>query len=452
MSCSTIESFSSDDDNFNEELIPKYINEEYFLLKLIGKGGYSFVYIAYSIKTKKYYAIKIQNPEYYDDAKAEEKIINKLNSTNSNYFIKLHKTFDLNLNDNNCLCFVFELMACSVYSLIRSGIYENGLPFNIVKEIIKQLLTSISIMHENKIIHSDIKPENILLCGTNTYLGNIIQHMEKINIDAEYKKLLITNKKNKNKLSNKQIYELIAKNIYNTINNGSLNTNNIENKINNIKNDLNEQKYNDNTCSDDSEFERELLTSESDYNYGSNSDDSIINERYKYNHDILLNINIKLTDFGGSYFFSKKPSNGTYTIYYSSPETILKYGSNEMIDIWAIGCVMYELLTGEILFEPKRTKKCGIDRNHIYEIQRTIGLFPNYIIQKSKKRDIFFRSDNTQKGITNFVPDLLIDKLKNKLKNYNDDEINFCHNLIIQMLEYDYNKRISAKDALLLCK
>ena len=88
MSSSTIDSFSSYNDNFNEELIPKYINDEYFLLKLIGKGGYSFVYIAYSNRNKKYYAIKIQDPEYYDDGKAEEKIIRKLNSINSNYFIK----------------------------------------------------------------------------------------------------------------------------------------------------------------------------------------------------------------------------------------------------------------------------------------------------------------------------------------------------------------------------
>jgi serine/threonine protein kinase len=450
MSSSTIESLSSSYDSFNEEIIPKYINEEYFLLKLIGKGGYSFVYIAYSIKNKKYYAIKIQDPEYYDDGKAEEKIINKLNSTNSNYFIKLYKTFDLALDDNICLCFVFEIMACSVYSLIRSGIYENGLPFNIVKEIIKQLLTSINIMHENKIIHSDIKPENILLCGTNTYLEEILHYMEKINIEAEYKKMLINNKKNKNKLSNKQIYELIAKGIYNTIN--SLDT---KNKINNIKNNLNQQKYCDNTCSDNSNFERELLTSDSEYNDNTNSDDiydNKTNQRYNYNHDILSNLNIKLTDFGGSYFFSKKPSNCTYTIYYSSPETILKYNSNEKIDIWAIGCVMYELLTGEILFEPKRTKKCGIDRNHIYEIQRIIGIIPNYIIQKSKKRDIFFRSDNTQKGITNFIPELLINKLKNKLKNYTDDEINFCHNLILRMLDYDYDNRISAKEALVLCQ
>ena len=412
MSYSTIDSLSYSDDGFDEKLIPKYINDEYFLLKLIGKGGYSFVYIAYSIKNKKYYAIKIQDPDYYDDAKAEEKIINKLNSTKSNYFIKLYKTFDLNLDDNLCLCFVFELLACSAYSLIRSGIYKNGLPFNVVKEIIKQLLISINTMHENNIIHSDIKPENILLCGSNTYLEEIVQYMEKINIDTEYRKILITNKKNKNKLSNTQIYELIAIKIYNSLN---------------IKNNLNENNLNENknSSSDDSEFNRKLLTSDSDSIQSYDSYDDKTNQRYKYNQEILTNLNIKLTDFGGSYFFDKKPVDRTYTIYYSPPETILKYGSTEKIDIWAIGCVMYELLTGDILFEPKRTIKCGIDRNHIYEIQRTLGMIPNYIIQKSKKKDIFFRSNNTQKSITNFIPDLLINKLKNKLINYNDDDISF---------------------------
>jgi serine/threonine-protein kinase SRPK3 len=443
MSFSTIESLSSTNKNFNDEMIPKFINSEYILLKLIGKGGYSFVYIGYSIKNKKYYAIKILNPEYYEDGKIEEKMIYKLNSINSNYFTKLYNTFNITLNGDYCLCFVFEIMACSVYSLIHNGPYKNGLPFNIVKDIIKQLLTSVNIMHNNKIIHSDIKPENILLCGPNIYIEEIIKFMNNINIEDEYKNIFIMNKKNKIFATSKQIYEKIAIKLYNLLNTNNYKKNNI---LNDDEND--NDNINDKNCSSDSEFTRSLLTSDSEI------ENNIIeeNEQIKYNPEILNNIKIKITDFGGSYFFDKKPSNYTHTIYYSSPETIINYGSNEKIDIWAIGCVTYELLTGEILFEPKRTIKCGIDRNHIYEIQRTIGVIPNYIIHRCKKKDIFFRVDNTQKGIIEFIPNLLINKLQNKLKNYNNDEIEFWHNLILQMLDYDYDKRNSAKDLLILIK
>jgi len=441
MSCSTINSVSSYC-SFNEELFPKYINNEYFLLKLIGKGGYSYVYIAYSIKNKKYYAIKIQNSDFYTDAMDELKIIKKLNSTKSKYFIKLYKTFDLQCDYKIHLCFVFELLACSIYSVIHGGMYKNGLPFNIVKNVIKQLLISIDIMHENKIVHADIKPENILLCGINSYLEEIMKYMKKINIEEEYKKILIINKKNK--LSNSEIYEIIATNIYNTINN----INNQNNEIISSNNNKNRDSSNASESSNDSKFDRELLTSDSDDD--DETDNNETDHRYKYNSDILSNINIILTDFGGSYFFDKKPLNHTYTRYYLSPENILKYGSSEKIDIWATGCVMYELLTGEILFNPKRTAKCGISRNHIYEIQRTIGIIPDYIIQQSKKRDIFFRSNNTQKGVVNFIPNLLIDKLKNKLTNCTEDEILFCNKVILQLLEYDHIKRISAKDALKL--
>ena len=59
MSSSTIDSSSSDDNDFTEYSIPKYINDEYYLLKNIGKGGYSYVYLAYSSKSKKYFALKI---------------------------------------------------------------------------------------------------------------------------------------------------------------------------------------------------------------------------------------------------------------------------------------------------------------------------------------------------------------------------------------------------------
>lgn len=440
MSDTTYESDDSDE-IFMEEMIPRYIHNEYFLLKKIGHGGYSFVYLAYSIKNKKYFAIKIQDPDYYDDAKIEASIINKLNGKNKNYFIKLHETFDLELDSEYIsFCFVFELMACSAYTLIKRGKYENGLPVNIVKNIVKDLLSGIKIMHDMKLIHSDIKPENILIEGNNLYLTSIKETFEKINIDAEYKKILIDNKRNKVKNNDREIiYEKIATNIFNKLNN--ITNKNKSNNSTNIDND-----------SDDNFIERNLISSsESDESENSENDTHNDDENINtYDENILNNIKSKITDFGGAFFIDKKPNHPVHTRYYRSPESILKYGFDEKTDIWAIGCLMYELLTGDTLFDPKRKKKYGISRSHIYEMQRTLGQIPNYLILSSKKYDIFFRNDGTQKGITKFIPNLLFDKLNDKLKNnYNNETITKCYDLIKKMLEYDPKIRISSNDALL---
>lgn len=65
---------------------------------------------------------------------------------------------------------------------------------------------------------------------------------------------------------------------------------------------------------------------------------------------------VKICDFGSSKFIDEKPGsykNTPYVVsrYYRAPELIFasnKY--NEAIDIWAVGCILFELLTRTPLF------------------------------------------------------------------------------------------------------
>ena len=446
-------SYGSDDLNF-ENFIPRFINNEYVLLKQIGHGGYSIVFISYSIKKKKYYAIKIQNPSYYDDAENETKIINKLSAKNPSLFIKMVETFDLCLEDddeNICFCFVFELMACTVYSLIRRGKYENGLPLEIVKDILFQMISAIKIMHDLNIIHSDIKPENILIGGTRRSIEEIKTKFESFNFEEECRKKIVkktlVSRQNKKATkttidAKKEIYDEEAEKIYKLINNLS---------------DDSGSSFSSNeelSSSSDSDFDRCLLSSEK--SISSNSDDSDSSDSAaKYDALcetdetlLLTNIKVKLTDFGGSFFINKKPKHPVQTRYYKSPEMILKCDYNEKCDVWAIGCVAYELLTGDILFDPHKKHGCNTNRIHIYEMQRTLGLIPQSMILQSKRSDVFFRSDGSQKGIYNFVPNLLIDKL-NKIKDkISEVDFQLAYDFINKTLSYECSVRMSMDECL----
>jgi serine/threonine protein kinase len=71
---------------------------------------------------------------------------------------------------------------------------------------------------------------------------------------------------------------------------------------------------------------------------------------------LIKNGVVKICDFGSSKFIDEKPGsykNTPYVVsrYYRAPELILatnKY--NEAIDIWAVGCILFELITRTPLF------------------------------------------------------------------------------------------------------
>jgi serine/threonine protein kinase len=80
--------------------------------------------------------------------------------------------------------------------------------------------------------------------------------------------------------------------------------------------------------------------------------------------NILLdgNNSVKLADFGWSNFFNGDRRRLTYcgTPEYLAPEMIKQCGHDKSLDIWNLGVLMFELLTGSPPFE-------GANQNELFE-------------------------------------------------------------------------------------
>ena len=62
------------------------------------------------------------------------------------------------------MCMVFEVLGHNLLKPIIQSNYK-GLPLSGVKWIIRQVLLGVDYLHRQcRIIHTDIKPENILVC------------------------------------------------------------------------------------------------------------------------------------------------------------------------------------------------------------------------------------------------------------------------------------------------
>ena len=64
------------------------------------------------------------------------------------------------------------------------------------------------------------------------------------------------------------------------------------------------------------------------------------------------------------------------------------------IDIWASGCTLYELITGKILFNPKKDIEHCRNFYHLLEIRQLCGKFPKSFL----KRTEYWKSFFTKKG------------------------------------------------------
>ena len=187
--------------------------KNYHKIKLLGKGGYGIVWLCYkndqnSIYPDEYAVKQISkknnNPSLInlnmtDDtlkiARNEIKILKKLNennmisenSENDNiYCDAIPKIYEF-YEDNNDIWFSFEKGGKSLSSLSYKikGEFEKGeriyhiqkgnflkLLFSNIRQFklfIKKILLGIEFINNNGIIHSDIKPENILIEYNNNY-------------------------------------------------------------------------------------------------------------------------------------------------------------------------------------------------------------------------------------------------------------------------------------------
>ena len=152
------------------------LKNQYIILEKLGNGTFASVWLSYNINTRQFNAIKIQNPEDDEEAEFEIELLKKIKKTKCKYLSNLVDDFIYKPDDDTKhICMVFELLFGSVHDIIRKGKYQNGLPFHIVKDIVYQTLFAINTLHDSLgIIHTDIKPENVLLFGISDKIKIII--------------------------------------------------------------------------------------------------------------------------------------------------------------------------------------------------------------------------------------------------------------------------------------
>ncbi|XP_955397.1 serine/threonine kinase, putative [Theileria annulata] len=285
--------------------------------------------------------------------------------------------------------------------------YKNGMEIELVKRIVRQILEGVYICHSNNIIHRDIKPENILIS------------IDEFNINA--------------RLIDSDNIKCTHNDMYNT---GS----------------IIDDEYIDISSFDDS-GEQNLTNS--------------FNFRNRVTNTDLFSIpsidRVILSDFGLSrqldpdHYYQKNKSNETITIYmflinnlleltmevvtlnYRAPELLLGYNFySYSIDIWSVGCILIELLTGHNLRVMNRILgKQLFDENN--EFGLLISIFK-----------VFGKPTESEWAQISTFPYLNVEiNCNNKYEMFKGLSQDECLvDLLLRMLELNPNKRITAQEAI----
>ncbi|THU99165.1 kinase-like protein [Dendrothele bispora CBS 962.96] len=132
----------------------------FVLLRCVGKGAFGKVRVVQHKQTRELYALKYINKAKCVKMKAVPNVIQErrlLEEVDHPFIVNLRYAFQ---DDENCF-FVLDLMLGGDlrFHLERLG----SLSEEVVRFYVAQLSSAVEFLHENGIMHRDIKPDNILL-------------------------------------------------------------------------------------------------------------------------------------------------------------------------------------------------------------------------------------------------------------------------------------------------
>lgn len=442
------ESLSEDDEReVSLGIVGEIYSNKYICIKYLGKGTFSRVWLVYDIITESFCAMKVIYSKYKEEAEHEIEMYKKLGNK-YNHVTKYIDSFLL----NDEICIVTELMGICLIDLFKYysiqqeqehvkrkwyefSVVNDLIPREIVKKIFKDLFIGLHELHRKGIVHTDIKPENVMV---NIYPNKIIKIKEwflSSGILEIYKKkfmeILPDNFANIEQSKRKLVKKKCRIKALNLI------TNEVR---------LIVGEYHKNNRMKETEQANNIIDIEdvSDIEIDTVSEDELFT---------LIPINeitAKIIDLGNAELIDNFDNEFIQLRCYRPPENILHEFFNTKADIWSMGCVFFETLTGDYLFDidhEKYNDSLERDRELLVQMYNTLGEMKiDDVCRSMYKDDLFIKNSNKIKDVSSdrLYRKSIRELLRDSPAKITGRELDYLTNLFNSIFEYDLDKRSEA--------
>ncbi|RDW79306.1 uncharacterized protein DSM5745_06158 [Aspergillus mulundensis] len=390
-------------------LMDTFQDNRYRVIRKLGYGSFSTVWLARDTQLNRYVALKIcqADPENQSDCEAEDdtssstetQIYERLAASHvphpgSSHYLPLLDSFRFSGPNGTHQTLVYEPMAASVTE-VKDALFPDGpFPLGTAKAILWQTLLGLDFMLENDVVHGDVQPRNLLF--TLDELKDVPEAELAQDTDIPLTPCLETE----------------------------------------LEGGVKGPRY--------------LVPADSLMRY----------------LDISRPFTIKISDLGGSFRTSHPPSTPSPPLHLRGPETLFQRSISEKQDMWSFGCLVFEFITGIPLFDLSDHPVSEItDDMHFIDMYNILGFpdderardthWPNWrkfftpagrpVNHFERRRERDFDRGGKPIGTSRTLEELLEDGIAGRLEG---EALGTTKGLLRGLLQFDAEKRFTTKDVL----